>query len=104
MLHDNSFGQAPHFFQNPFRLALVGDGFSQPGKLLGGEGQAGGFLPGVLPSPLVTAAGSPFGAGKDAALADKANPRQGAGQAAVLGFQCGEISLHGGDSIIAVKL
>jgi hypothetical protein len=48
---------------------LVGDGFLQPGKLLGREGQTGGFLAGVLPSPLVTAAGRALGAGKDAALA-----------------------------------
>jgi Transposase DDE domain len=104
MLHHDALGQASHFLQNPIHLALVGDGFSQPGKLLRRKCQAGGFLPGVLPRPLVTAARRAFGTRKYAALADKADARQGAGQATVLGLQLGKIFLHGREFNMEVKL
>jgi len=100
-------GEATHFLQDLLHLALAADGGFQPGKLLGRERQAQGFLPRVLPTPLVTAAAGAFFPGKGAALTDEADPAQLLGQAAVPGLQRFPgpgFFFHGGHFILAVKV
>ena len=106
MFEKDAVGDTAHFLQDFLHLSLAGDGGFHPGKLLRRECQADGFLPGVFPTPLVAAAAGAFFPGKDASLADEADPGQVLGQTAVPGFQPFQVSgsfFHGPHDTLAVK-